>query len=122
MAIVKMKKLKLMVETPQREELLRELMLLGCVEGSEPSAGLQELEFLNRVESAELIRLKSEHTAMSNAVALLKKYAKEKGGLLAPLPEVTSAQLLDESKLQESLEKANRIIKLDDTIRRLTAE
>ena len=52
MAIVKMKKLKLMVATPQREELLRELMLLGCVEVSEPSAGLQELEFLNRVESS----------------------------------------------------------------------
>ena len=122
MAIVKMKKLKLMVATPQREELLRELMLLGCVEVSEPSAGLQELEFLNRVESAELIRLKSEHTAMSNAVALLKKYAKEKGGLLAPLPEVTSAQLLDESKLQESLEKANEVIRLDDQIRRMAAE
>ena len=122
MAIVKMKKLKLMVATPQREELLRELMLLGCVEVSEPSAGLQELEFLNRVESAELIRLKSEHTAMSNAVALLKKYAKEKGGLLAPLPEVTSAQLLDESKLQESLEKANEVIRLDDQIRRMVAE
>ena len=28
MAIVKMKKLKLMVATPQREELLRELILL----------------------------------------------------------------------------------------------
>ncbi|MBQ3257096.1 MAG: hypothetical protein IJA67_06770 [Oscillospiraceae bacterium] len=122
MAIVKMKKLKLMVATPQREELLRELMLLGCVEVSEPSAGLQELEFLSRVESAELIRLKSEHTAMSNAVALLKKYAKEKGGLLAPLPEVTSAQLLDESKLQESLEKANEVIRLDDQIRRMIAE
>ena len=122
MAIVKMKKLKLMVATPQREELLRELMLLGCVEVSEPSAGLQELDFLSRTESAELIRLKSEHTAMSNAVALLKKYAKEKGGLLAPLPEVTSAQLLDESKLQESLDQANEVIRLDDQIRRMAAE
>ena len=42
MAIVKMKKLKLMVATPQRDELLRGLMLLGCVEVSEPSAELQE--------------------------------------------------------------------------------
>ena len=122
MAIVKMKKLKLMVASPQREELLRGLMLLGCVEISEPSAALQEESFLSRVDAPELLRLKSEHTAVGNAIDLLKKYAKEKGGLLSPLPEVSSAQLLDESNLSDGLEKANRIIKLDDTIRRLTAE
>ena len=122
MAIVKMKKLKLMVATPQREELLRGLMLLGCVEVSEPSAGLKELEFLNQAESSDLIRLRTEHTAMNNAIALLKKYAKEKGGLLSPLPEVTSAQLLDETNLKSVMDKADRVIYLDDSIRRLTAE
>lgn len=122
MAIVKMKKLKLMVATPQREELLRELMLLGCVEISEPSAALQEETFLERVDSPELIRLRTEHTAMNNAIALLKKYAKEKGGLLSPLPEVTSSELLDETNLQVHMDKANQVIALDDNIRRLTAE
>ena len=38
MAIVKMKKLRLLAASSQREELLRELMLLGCVEISEPPA------------------------------------------------------------------------------------
>ena len=122
MAIVKMKKLKLMVATPQREELLRGLMLLGCVEVSEPSAGLKEFEFLTRAESSDLIRLRSEHTALNNAIALLNKYAKEKGGLLAPLPEVTSAQLLDETNLKKHMDMAERIIELDDSIRRMTAE
>ncbi|MBQ5671985.1 MAG: V-type ATP synthase subunit I [Oscillospiraceae bacterium] len=122
MAIVKMKKLKLMVATPQREELLRGLMLLGCVEVSEPSAQLQETSFLNQAESSDLIRLRTEHTAVNNAIALLKKYVKEKGGLLSPLPEVTSAQLLDESNLKEYMDKADRVIYLDDKIRRLTAE
>lgn len=122
MAIVKMKKLKLMVASPQREELLRGLMLLGCVEVSEPSAGLKELEFLNQAESSDLIRLRTEHTALNNAIELLKKYAKEKGGLLSPLPEVTSAQLLDETNLKQTMDKADRVIHLDDTIRRLTAE
>ena len=122
MAIVKMKKLKLMVASAQRKALLRELMLLGCVEVSEPSAGLQEERFLSRVDSPDLIRLKSEHTALNNAIGLLKKYAKEKGGLLSPLPEVSSAQLLDETDLKKYLEIADRVIALDDQIRRLTAE
>ena len=122
MAIVKMKKLKLMVASPQREELLRGLMLLGCVEVSEPSAGLKELEFLSQAESSDLIRLRTEHTALNNAIDLLKKYAKEKGGLLSPLPEVTSAQLLDETNLKQTMALADRVIQLDDTIRRMTAE
>ena len=122
MAIVKMKKLKLMVASPQREALLRELMLLGCIEVSEPSAALQEEAFLSRVDAPELIRLRSEHTALGNAIALLNKYAKEKGGLLSPLPKVTAEQLLDETNLQLYMEKANAVIALDDNIRRLNAE
>ena len=38
MAIVHMKKLRLMVVRRQKDELLRDLMLLGCVQISEPDA------------------------------------------------------------------------------------
>ena len=37
MAIVHMKKLRLMVVRGQKDALLRDLMLLGCVQVSEPS-------------------------------------------------------------------------------------
>lgn len=122
MAIVKMKKLKLMVASPQREELLRELMLLGCVEVSEPSTELQEESFLNRVEVPELIQLRTQHTTLSNAIALLNRYAPQKSGLLSSLPEVSTEVLLDESTLAKYLEIADTVISLDDRIRRLTAE
>lgn len=122
MAIVKMKKLRLMVATPQREELLRELMLLGCVEVSEPSAELQEETFLTRADTPELIRLRTEYAAFGNAIGLLKRYAKEKGGLLSPLPEVSTEEVLDESTLAKYLEIAQEIIGLDDQIRKLTGE
>ena len=81
MAIVKMKKLKLMVASPQREQLLRELMLLGCVEISEPSAALQEYSFLTQAESADLIRLRSEHDR------ILKEAAAERDRLIAAAQE-----------------------------------
>ncbi len=122
MAIVKMKKLKLMVASPQREELLRELMLLGCVEVSEPSAGLRETEFLSRVDSPELVRFRTEYTTLENALLILKRYAKEKGGLLSPLPEASVGDVLDESSLAKNLEVADEIIAMDDRIRRLVGE
>jgi len=123
MAIVKMKKLKLLAASSQREELLRELMLLGCVEVSVPPAEEgEDAPALGRVESADLPKLRTEHTACVNSVALLNKYAPEKTGLLSPLPEVSTDKLLDETKLSTDLELANRIIGLDDRIRRLTAE
>lgn len=123
MAIVKMKKLRLLAASSQREELLRELMLLGCVEISEPPAEEEgEPSALSRVDAADLPKLRTEHTAFVNSIALLKKYAPEKTGLLSPLPEVSTDELLDETRLSAGLELANRIIGLDDRIRRLTAE
>lgn len=122
MAIVKMKKLKLLAASSQREELLRELMLLGCVEVSEPSIGEEEETLLRRVDAKDLPKLRTEYTTYGNSIALLKKYAPEKTGLLSPMPEVSVDALLDETKLPAHLELANRIIELDDRIRRLTAE
>lgn len=122
MAIVKMKKLKLIAASSQREELLRELMLLGCVEVSEPSIDVQEETLLHRVDAKDLPKLRTEYTTYGNSIALLKKYAPEKTGLLSPLPEVSTDALLDETKLSANLELANHVIGLDDRIRRLTAE
>ena len=56
MAIVKMKKLKLMVASSQREKLLRELMLLGCVEVSQPLHGEDDSNaLLSRVDVPDLV-------------------------------------------------------------------
>ena len=123
MAIVKMKKLRLFVATPQRKKLLRELMLLGCVEVCEPPTPEEgETTLLRRTETPDLVQLRTDQTAFTNCIALLKKYAPEKGGLLKPLPETSAAQLLDESHLEEDLALARKVIGLDDRIRRLTAE
>ena len=70
MAIEKMKRLRLMLVRSQKEELLRELTRLGCVQVSEMEEELQEQESqgLVRRESSELTALKTRHAALERAL------------------------------------------------------
>ena len=93
MAIVKMKKLRLLAMSADRQALLKELLLLGCVEVSEPTELPEEAyPALSRCDSAELTRVKAQHAELTNAVKLLDKYSPEKSGFLKPLPELKHDQ------------------------------
>jgi V/A-type H+-transporting ATPase subunit I len=124
MSIIKMKKLRLLAVSSQREALLRELMLLGCVEISEMAPDSEDplLSGLKKAPAPRLQTLRQQQNELSAAVALLDKYAPAKGKLLAPLPDVELSRLLDESTLDGDLALAQQLIGLDDRIRRLTGE
>jgi len=124
MSIVAMKKLRLIAVRSQREEILRELMLLGCVEVSDPGAEPEEeqLRSLRRTGGAETARLRAAQAKLLNALRLLDRYAPAKKGLLTPLPEVALSELLDESALDHDSEIADGILALDEKIRRITTE
>ena len=124
MAIEKMKKLRLMAVRGQKEALLRDLLLLGCVEVSEP--GEAELEpgirsCLSK-ESSELLGYRTSHAKLTQAVELLQKYAPAKKPLLSAKPETDSEAILDDSTLPQTMELAGEIIGRDERIRRITAE
>lgn len=124
MAIEKMKKLRLMAVRGQKEELLRELLLLGCVEVSEPESDALEPEVRDHLskEGSELLRYRGEHSRLVQAVELLGKYAPAKKPLLSAKPETDSDAILDDSTLPQMLEIADEIIGRDERIRRITAE
>lgn len=124
MAIEKMKKLRLMAVRGQKEELLRELLLLGCVEVSEPESDALEPEIRDHLskEGSELLRYRGEHSRLVQAVELLGKYAPAKKPLLSAKPETDSDAILDDSTLPQMLETADEIIGRDERIRRITAE
>ena len=124
MAIEKMKKLRLLAVRGQKEELLRDLLLLGCVEVSEPEdselqPGIRSC--LSR-ESSGLLRYRTSHAKLTQAVELLQKYAPAKKSLLSPKPETDSEAILDDSTLPQTMELAEGIIGRDERIRRITAE
>ena len=75
MAIVKMKKLQLMVVRSQKEALLRDLMLLGCVSVTEPAVPAEgDDEGLQR-ETGGLVEARADQARLNSALQLLDKYA-----------------------------------------------
>ena len=83
MAIVKMKKLRVMAMAVQRETLMRELLHIGCVEVSEPDGKLADPAWSNLLErgTSRLAEMKTEISDVNTALAAIKKYGQLKDGL-----------------------------------------
>ena len=124
MAILKMKRLRLMLVRSRKEELLRELAKLGCVEFAELEGELQESGLGDQVrrESSALMALRGQQASLEHAVGLLAQYAPEKSGLLSAKPELSDETLLDSTGIETALDKAREVAALDERIRRIGAE
>ena len=108
MAIVKMKRLRLLGLRSDRERLLRPLQSLGCVEIREPAIDLSDPEWsaLAKPEGSGLATAREQHQMLSSALDILAKYVPAKGGLLSARPELTEAQLFDEKVYADGLAAA----------------
>ena len=124
MAIVKMKRLRLMLVRSRKDALLKELARLGCVEFSELEGELQEQGLNDQVhrESSELMTLKARQSTLEHGTEILNRYVPAKKGLLTPKPELSGDALLDDSGIDEALDKARELASLEEKIRRLGAE
>ncbi len=119
MAIVRMQKLHLLAARSRKEEILTELMLLGCAEIKEQSELLSDprlAAILTREKSA-LPALRLEKALFGDAVKLLDKYAPDPPPLLSAKPVVSESEFMDEDRLNESREIARKIVELDESIR-----
>ena len=122
MAIVQMKKVQLMVVREQKEALLRDLMLLGCVSVTEPDLPQEGDAAQLRPESGGLTEARADQARLTAALGLLDKYAPVKSKLLSGRPEITEAEFLDENAYRRELEAASQMEDLESQIRRLTSE
>ena len=124
MAIVKMKKLRLMAVRDQKEKLLKDLMVFGCVELREP----EENEFspelscrLSREDSGVSV-YRAEKTKLQQAIDVLNSYVPKKSPLLSAKPDVALEEFLNRESLEKYQDAAERILKAEDRIRRIGAE
>lgn len=124
MAIVKMKKLRLMAVRSKKDELLRELIRHGCVEFSEMEGEIQgsDLENIVSRESSDVATLKSQYTSLNHAIVLLNTYAPKKEKMLSAKPELEDVVFLDDTGLTGALRVAETIEGYDSRIKRISAE
>ena len=124
MSIVKMKKLRVIALRAQRDELMRELMRLGCVQvvADEELAADPETAAALRPERADLPRLKTDEACLDAALRVLGQYAPEKKKLLSARPMVAESEFLDAEALARDLALAEKIVSWDTSVRRLTTE
>jgi len=123
MSIVKMKKITLTAVRSQKDEMLRELMLLGCLEISEPEALLCDPQVapLVKRETSELEKYRGYSAQIAGAINVIKHYAPFKTSLFAPRSDVHVQDFLREDTLNECLELAEKLADCDSRLRRLAA-
>lgn len=119
MAIVKMKKLRVMAMAGQKEELLRQLLRLGCVEISEPDSKLADPAWAALLQrgTSHLVNKKSEIADVDTALAAIKKYAQLKDGLFIKRRLISEKDFLDTGTADQAKEAAQKI---GDLLRSLT--
>ncbi|MEG2455499.1 MAG: V-type ATP synthase subunit I, partial [Oscillospiraceae bacterium] len=124
MSIVKMKHLRVFGMASHREELLRELQRLGCVELTDAGDKLADPAWktLTRIDDGRLAQTKGALANLNAALGVLGKYAKEKGTLLARRPVLTEQVLFDGETRRQSLEVAEELLGAEKTIAALYSE
>ena len=124
MAIVKMKKLRVMAMADSRDALLRELLRLGCVEISEPAGKLSDPAWaaLLRRDASTLAETKNEQGEAAAALDALKRYGGTKDGLFIQRRTVSEAEFLSGETLEKSRAVSREINGYLQDISRLQGE
>ena len=125
MAIVKMKKLRVMAMAADQERLLHQLQHLGCVEISQPSEELEDTKWASMIEPKESqqVQIRAEMSEAQSALAAVKEYGpKKKEGLFPPRRQVTEEELLRPDTLRAGRRAAGRIHTWLDTLARMDAD
>ena len=125
MAIVKMKRLRMVGMAGDREELLRKLQHMGCVEIVQPEADPDDPLWaaLTRPETGGLAAAHEEKTQAERALEVLKRYkALPKSGFLDPKPGVQEGELFDEAGAKAARDMAKEVNDLDRRLAAIRAE
>ena len=121
MAIEKMKKLQVIAAASQRDELMRALLLLGCVELKEQETLLDDPRTASLVSRAcgDVTAARTRRQTFADAIRILDQHAPVKTPMLAPKPEIRQSELMDDTREAELLESAKKLTALEERLRAL---
>ena len=123
MAIEKMKKLQVIAASKQRDELMRALQMLGCVELKEQETLLDDPRTASLVSRAcgDVTAARSRRQTFADAIRILDAHVPVKTPFLTPKPEIRAGELMDGSQEDEALEAARNLTALEEKLRALDA-
>ncbi len=124
MAIEKMKHLRMVAMASDREDLLRKLQHMGCVEIVQPEADPEDPLWasLARPDTGGLAAAHEEQLQAERALEVLKRYAPAKSGFLAPRPSVPEKDLLNPEQTRQGMSLAQEVHGLDRRLSAIRAE
>ena len=132
MAIVKMKRLRLLAMTEDREALLRTLQTMGCLELSEPTPGASSegedperaeelLASLSPPDGRALSEAQTRRQEAERALGILKHYGAKGRGFLSPKPQTTQEALCRPQSEQEQNQAVAAVLEGERQVSALTA-
>ena len=121
MAIVKMKKLRLIAAKAQKDEILEKLMLLGCVEPDSQDFMFDDplLSKLVKREFSDSTPYRTQRQLYGEALKVLDKYASKKSSLLSSKPQMSQQLIMDKEGEDEAKAVAKELGMLDEKLRNL---
>ncbi|CDC71239.1 MULTISPECIES: V-type ATP synthase subunit I [environmental samples] len=124
MAIVKMKKLRVMAMADRREALLRALLRLGCVEISEPDGLLEDPAWSALLQrgSSRLADTKSEINDVNTALDAIRRYAGLKDGLFIKRHPISEEAFLSAGTAERAQAVSREVGEQLQTLTRLQSE
>ncbi len=122
MAIVKMKKLRVIAMASRRRELLRQLQRLGCVEIREPESAGEDWAGLLERESSRLAETRAALADVNTALSAVKKYADVREGLFPQRQAVTQTEFFSGEAASKARDASARVAELVQTAAQLQAE
>ena len=116
-----MKRLRVIGFAEERDDLLQQLLHLGCVEISEPEDKVTDPEWtaLLRRDTSALSQRKAEASALTSALEALDKYAPAKKGLFTKRKPISEAAFFKEEAKAAALRRAEEINQCTHEISRL---
>ena len=123
MAIVKMKRMRLIAPKDIRSSLIDDLTRLGCVEVESSLSHLEDEEFQgvlykedNKQEAA------GDKALVESALAILNKFVKSERGMLSPRTQMKEGDFYNKETVSRALEVAKQINELNDRLNGLYSE
>ena len=124
MAIVKMKRLRVIALAQERDDLLARLLHVGCVEVTEPEGALSDPEWMALLhkDTSLLGDVKANANAVNAALEALRKYAPVKSGLFVTRKAIKESEFLSGEALETALHSAAEINRRTQRISQLQTQ